>query len=52
MNFRRWFSRKDRDENMNDELRFYIEQQTAAHAVARLALFGVNVILIPPRGAR
>jgi len=29
--WRRWFSRKHHDENMNEELRFHIEQQTAAN---------------------
>jgi predicted permease len=31
-----WFSRKHRDENMDDELRFHIETQTAANITAGL----------------
>jgi putative ABC transport system permease protein len=34
MDLRRWFSQKHRDENMNEELRFHIEQQTAANIAA------------------
>ena len=38
MNFwQRWFSRKHHDENMNEELRFHIEQQTAANIAAGMA---------------
>jgi putative ABC transport system permease protein len=32
--WRRWFSRQHHDENMSDELRFHIEQQTAANIAA------------------
>jgi putative ABC transport system permease protein len=34
MNRRRWFLRRHRDENMNEELRFHIERQTAANIAA------------------
>ena len=37
MNLRRWFSRERRDENMNDELRFHIEQQTAENIASGMA---------------
>ena len=33
----RWFSRKHRDDSMNEELRFHIEQQTAANVAAGMA---------------
>jgi len=39
MNFwQRWFSRKHRDDSMNEELRFHIEQQAAANIAAGMTL--------------
>ena len=35
--WQRWFSRKHHDENMDDELRFHIETQTAANITAGMA---------------